>query len=149
MLHSFPGFKSNFLEIPRSKRTVYLTSGIHQESLLTVSFCVLSTYPHWNQHGVFCLFDWFLVFGLLGFSSPYLLLLSFLLSLLGKYFTETKSFNSPSYSKQQPNFSKRSKSNMFRSSFLSSCKLQNLPNVVYRIIAKEIRPICAIGSRIP
>lgn len=70
MLHSFPGFKSNLLEIPvipRSKGTVYLTPGIHQESLLTVSFCVLYTYPHWNQHGFFVCF---LVFGVLGFFPP-------------------------------------------------------------------------------
>lgn len=64
MLHSFPGFKSNLLEIPvipRSKGTVYLTPGIHQESLLTVSFCVLYTYAHWNQHGFFLFVFWCLV----------------------------------------------------------------------------------------
>lgn len=149
MLHSFPGFESNFLGIPvipRHKGAVYLTPGIHQQSLLNVSFFVLYTYPHWNQHGIFvCLI---LVFGLLGFF-PHLLFFSFLLSLLGNYFTESKSFNSPGYLKQQPCISKKSKYNVFGSSSLSSCKLQNFPNIVYRIIAKGIRPICAIGSRTP
>lgn len=42
--------------------------------------------------------------------------------------------------KQQPDFSKNTKSNVFGSSSLSSCKLQNFPNIVYRIIAKGIRP---------
>lgn len=96
-----PRFESNFVEIsaiPRLKGTVYFTPGIHLQSLFNVCFfgviAVSTLKPTWN----FCLF----VFQCLvccSFPPHHLLLFSFLLFLLGNYFTESKSFSSTGYFK--------------------------------------------------
>lgn len=82
------------------------------------------------------------------FFYSHLLFLSSLLSLLGKHLQKPRvvDFNSPVYFKHST-AARLFKSNIFR--VLSRCKLQNLPNIMYRIIIKDIRPIYTIGSRIP
>lgn len=144
MLHSFPfpGLKVILWKfLPFQDLRVLCTSPLESISRaysMSVFLCNSCIHIETNMEFSFVCFS---VFGLLLFPPPPFAALFFSAVLVGKLFYRKQEFQLPRlFLKQQPDFSKNTKCNVFGSSSLSSCKLQNFPNIVYRIIAKGIRP---------
>lgn len=150
VFHSFLGFQSNFLEIPvfpGSKGTLYLNpESISKVYSLSLFVCYTHIHIETNMEFLFVFFlgVWFVDF------FPFICCFFLSCCPCWEIILQKSRISTPQVIlKQQPDFPKKSKSNVFGCFFLSSCRLQNLPNIVYRIVAKGIRPICAIGSRTP